>query len=79
MLVLRNPLDTDSTLTAGIRTDALLGPEESAAAPRPPSFERRRPDGPRRPQPVAATPPPPPAPLAIEAIRAGKRSDEVIK
>ncbi len=34
MLVLRNPLDTDSTLTAGIKTDALLGPRGISAHPR---------------------------------------------
>jgi pilus assembly protein CpaB len=79
MLVLRNPLDTDSTLTAGIKTDALLGPEESTpAAPavvRAPAVRRPVPP---RPEPVIATPEPQ-APRTIETIRAAKRTDEVIK
>ena len=32
MLVLRNPLDTDTTLTAGIKTDSLMGSEPAPAA-----------------------------------------------
>jgi pilus assembly protein CpaB len=77
MLVLRNPLDTDSALTAGIRTDALLGKEE-AAAPAPVVRQQ----APRRPAPApepVAAPAPPPQPRTVEAIRAAKRTDEVIK
>jgi pilus assembly protein CpaB len=79
MLVLRNPLDTDTTLAAGIKTDALMGSEEPVAV-----ATVARTAAPRRPapatakEPVVATPTPPPAP-AVEAIRAGKRTDEVIK
>lgn len=78
MLVLRNPLDTDATLTAGIKTDSLMGSEPAAAAP------AVRAAAPKRvasapPPVVAATPPAPPAPPAVEAIRGGKRTDEVIK
>ncbi len=79
MLVLRNPLDTDATLTAGIKTDSLLGSEPAAVAPvvRAQAPKRAAP----APPPVAdpAPPPAPPAPSAVEAIRAGKRTDEVIK
>jgi pilus assembly protein CpaB len=77
MLVLRNPLDTDSALTAGIKTDALMGAEEQAAtAPvvRAPTPRRPAP----APEPVAATPAPP-TKYTVETIRAAKRSDEVIK
>jgi pilus assembly protein CpaB len=77
MLVLRNPLDTDTTLSAGIKTDALLGSEQPAPAPVVKAQAPRRPAPP--PQPVVAPPPVAPAPLAVEAIRAGKRTDEVIK
>jgi pilus assembly protein CpaB len=79
MLVLRNPLDTDATLAAGIKTDALMGAEEPVAV----ATVARTP-APKRPAPVpapatevvAAAPAPLPA---VEAIRAGKRTDEVIK
>jgi pilus assembly protein CpaB len=80
MLVLRNPLDTDSTLAAGIKTDALMGSE----APATPAPVVRAP-APRRPAPAPEpvvtpqAPQAPPAPPAVEAIRAGKRTDEVIK
>ena len=82
MLVLRNPLDTDSTLTAGIKTDSLLGPEECTRPD--PAAPVVRAQAPRRAGDAAsgavvATPAPPPAPPAVEAIRAGKRTDEVIK
>jgi len=79
MLVLRNPLDTDTTLTAGIKTAALLGSEEPAVpAPVVRAQAPRRTAPPPEPV-VAATPAPTPAPPSVEAIRAGKRSDEVIK
>jgi pilus assembly protein CpaB len=79
MLVLRNPLDTDTASTAGIKTDALLGSEPSAI-PAPPVVRAAAPRRPEpRPEPVAAPPAPAPAPPSVEAIRAGKRTDEVIK
>jgi pilus assembly protein CpaB len=82
MLVLRNPLDTDTALTAGIKTDALLGSEPPATPPAPPAPVVRaaapRPPAPL-PEPVVAPPAPPPAAPSVEAIRAGKRTDEVIK
>jgi Flp pilus assembly protein CpaB len=81
MLVLRNPLDTDTTLTAGIKTDSLMGSEPAAAATATAGPVVRA-QAPRRaatpPRPVVTTPAPP-APPAVEAIRAGKRTDEVIK
>jgi pilus assembly protein CpaB len=79
MLVLRNPLDTETVATSGVKTAALLGPEEAPApAPQP----ERRAAAPRKP---AAPPAPevaapaPPAPRTVEAIRAAKRTEEVIK
>jgi pilus assembly protein CpaB len=76
MLVLRNPLDTESTLSAGTRTAALLGSEDPTPAPVVKAQAPRRPAP--KPQPAAAAPPPP-APRMVEAIRAAKRTDEVIK
>jgi pilus assembly protein CpaB len=76
MLVLRNPLDHEPTVTPGIKTAALMG----AGTPAPPPVVKA--PEPRR---VVAPPPPPvePEPVAqartVEAIRAAKRSDEVIK
>ena len=83
MLVLRNPLDTDTTPTAGIKTDALLGARGTRAA------ARRRPCGHAHPDGQAparagtcrrrdATPRTAPAP-AVEAIRGRETHDEVIK
>jgi len=74
MLVLRNPLDTEPTVTSGVRTAALLGPEEAPAAVKSPA--------PRRAVVVAPPPPadpPPPTPRTVEAIRAAKRTEEVIR
>src|SRR5215203_1153597 len=72
MLTLRNPMDRKPTETTGIRTAALLG-----QAPAPiPALRVSRP----RP---AAEPPLAPAPVSkiysIEAIRAAKRSEEVVR
>jgi Flp pilus assembly protein CpaB len=80
MLVLRNPLDTDTTVGDGVKTASLLGPAETPApaatvktTPAP-----RRAAAPKPAEPVAA-PPAPPAPRTVEAIRAAKRTEEVIK
>jgi pilus assembly protein CpaB len=77
MLVLRNPLDLAPTVTAGIKTAALMGQSE---APPPPAPVAK--PAPRR----AAAPPPPPEPeppvaraRTVEAIRAAKRTEEVIR
>jgi pilus assembly protein CpaB len=81
MLVLRNPLDNDTIATTGVRTAGLLGTEETAAPqPARPTPALRRAPAPK-PAPVveAAAPPAPPAPRTVEAIRAAKRTEEVIK
>jgi pilus assembly protein CpaB len=76
MLALRNPLDTVTTDTPGIRTAALMG---QAAAPAP--VVTSTPSGPR----VIAQPPPPPAPVpvnrvySVEVIRAAERTQEVVR
>jgi pilus assembly protein CpaB len=71
MLTLRNPLDRKPTETTGIRAAAVLG--EPAPAPVVKASEGRRY--------AVAPPPPPPAPkmYTVEAIRAAKRSEEVVR
>jgi pilus assembly protein CpaB len=75
MLALRNPLDTDPAKTTGVRTAGLLGqtaPEP--AKPRPPRAAAR----PVKPE-VAPPAPPPPVVYKVEAVRGGKRSEEVVR
>jgi pilus assembly protein CpaB len=71
MLTLRNPLDRKPTETTGIRTAALLG---QAPAPAPRTGQSRRAQAPTAP-PVAAAP----QIYTVEAIRAAKRTAEVVK
>jgi pilus assembly protein CpaB len=78
VLSLRNPLDTEPTVTDGVRTGALLG---QATTP-PPAPAVVKAPAPRRV--VAAAPPPPveppaPTPRKVEAFRAGKRAEEVVR
>jgi pilus assembly protein CpaB len=78
MLVLRNGQDTAPTTTAGVRTRSLLGPAEPAVQ----QVETPKPAPARRRVVAPATveaPPPPPARPVVETIRAGKKSEEVIK
>jgi pilus assembly protein CpaB len=71
MLVLRNPLDKEATLVSG-EQPATPAPVRTAPAPRRASATK--------PAPVVEAPPAAPAlPPSVEAIRAGKRTDEVIK
>jgi pilus assembly protein CpaB len=76
MLTLRNPLDRKPTETAGIRTAALLG-QAPAVVP------VVRADRPRRVvvEPIAAVIPVAPVSkiYSVEAIRAAKRSEEVVR
>lgn len=76
MLALRNPLDTAPTTTTGIRTAGLLG-QADPAPPKPASVR----SGPARPPKaeVVQNPPPKPAPYTVEAIRAAKRSEEIVR
>jgi pilus assembly protein CpaB len=74
MLVLRNPLDTEPTTTAGVRMNALFG--ESAEPPPAPVVRR---SAPRPPVAVVAAPVvAAPAPYRGEAIRAAKRTEEEV-
>lgn len=74
MLSLRNPLDTEATSSEGVRTAALFG------EPPPPVVKavsvRKAPAPPPAP---AAAPPAPPKMYTVEAIRAAKRSEEVVR
>jgi pilus assembly protein CpaB len=70
-LALRNPLDIDSTETKGIRLGGLM----RGTGPEPVVDPVRNRVVSRRPSP---TPPPPPV-YTVEAIRAAKRSSEVVK
>lgn len=75
-LTLRNPLDSEPTVTTGIRVAALMGAGDPPPVPRPVHTRVK-----------AAPPPPPPPPpepvvsrvYTVEAIRAAKRSEEVVK
>lgn len=72
MLALRNPLDTEPTDTPGIHLAALTGP------PAPPPVVRTV-QGRTVAKPVAPPAPPPPKLYTVEAIKAAKRTEEVIK
>jgi pilus assembly protein CpaB len=76
MLSLRNPLDTEPTESKGVRSASLFTGGGSAP---PPAMDRPAPR--RAAAPAVAPPPPPPAPriYTVEAIRAAKRSEEVVK
>jgi pilus assembly protein CpaB len=84
MLTLRNPLDTAPTVTPPTRSANLFGAatrEEKPAEARP---VRQRPvvitQAPPPPPVVQAPPPPPPPkPYTVEAIRAAKRTAEIIR
>ena len=74
MLALRNPLDTDPTTTNGVRTAGLFG--QAAPAPEKP----RAPRAAARPvKPEVAPPAPEPALYRVEAVRGGKRSEEIVR
>jgi pilus assembly protein CpaB len=80
MLMLRNPLDTEETMSPGVRTESLLGGGEAAPAPAPAPVVR---PAPRRPPVQAATPALAETPAStarkVEVFRAAKRTDEVVK
>jgi len=73
MLVLRNPMDKEPTVTQGVRLASLLGP------PTPPPVEKSV-QG-RKVVRAVVPPPPPPAPkiYTVETIRGAKRSEEVVR
>ena len=76
MLALRNPLDTETIETQGVRTGNLLGqasPPPTAPAPKATSGMRK--PAPKPAEVVAAGPPPE---YKVEAIRAAKRTQEKV-
>jgi pilus assembly protein CpaB len=75
MLSLRNPLDTEQTASAGVRTAALFGEGAEPPAPVVKAVSVRKAPAP----PVVSAPPTPPSKIyTVEAIRAAKRSEEVV-
>lgn len=74
MLVLRNPLDGDQATTSGVQTAALLGQAEPTPAPVKTVAPRRTVA-----TAVASETPAPPPVRKVEAIRAAKRTEEVIR
>ena len=75
MLTLRNPLDIVPTDTRGVRLASLMGgPDDPPVV----KVENGQARVARKPAAVA-TPPPPPRFYSVEAIRAAKRSEEVVK
>ena len=72
MLTLRNPLDTEPTMTNGTRMASLMG------APDPPPVTRVV-SGVRRVQAPVAVAPVAPTIYSVETIRAAKRAQEVVK
>jgi pilus assembly protein CpaB len=72
MLTLRNPLDTEPTMTSGTRMASLMG------APEPPPATRVV-RGVRRVEPPAVVAPVVPTIYSVETIRAAKRGQEVVK
>jgi pilus assembly protein CpaB len=76
MLALRNPMDVDPTMTTGVRTAALFGSVPAPSAEAKPAVARRA---------LVAAPPPPPPPApkssiyTVEAIRAAKRTEEIVR
>jgi pilus assembly protein CpaB len=75
MLSLRNPLDTAPTETHGVRTAALV------AGTRPPGLDAAVPVVRPKPKPVVvpAPSPEPPKAYTVEAIRAAKRTEEIVR
>lgn len=81
-LALRNPLDVDPTLTAGIKIDALMtgpsGPASAAAVPTTPKPRVAR----STPAPAPVAPvvaPPAPKQYVVETIRAAQRKEETLR
>jgi len=77
MLSLRNPLDTEATPSTGVRTAALFGEPVEPPPPVAKAVTVRKAPAPQ-PPPVAVAPPPSKI-YTVEAIRAAKRSEEVVR
>jgi pilus assembly protein CpaB len=79
-VALRNPMDVIPTETTGAKMTGLMGNAAPPSAPEPKPVVRRAPR-PAPPAPVAeiVPPPAPKKPYTVEAYKAAKRSEEVIK
>lgn len=79
MLALRNPLDTATTTTNGVRTAGLLGHAPAPAAPAKPQTSKKSGSVAAKPiQPEVAATPTQKA-YTVEALRGGKRSEETVR
>jgi pilus assembly protein CpaB len=78
MLALRNPLDTDPSETKGVRMAGLFGDAPPPAPAAQPSGAPRRSPVVRAAAPGAVVAPPAPVIYRVEAIRAAKRTEEVV-
>jgi pilus assembly protein CpaB len=83
-LMLRNPLDVAETPTAGATLGGLVDDQPRVAAVRPLPVAAPAPVRPAAPKIVVAAPPPPvvadaPPVYKVEAIRAGKRTEEILR
>lgn len=76
MLALRNPLDTATTATTGVRTAGLLGQPTTPAPAKPRAPRASAPAKPVQPEVVAT---PAPKIYTVEAIRGAKRSEETVR
>jgi len=77
VLALRNPLDTETTSSSGVRTASLLG--EPVAAPPPVKAPAPVKKAAVVPAAVAPAPPPVVRTYTVEAIRAAKKTEEVVR
>lgn len=78
MLALRNPLDIHPTVTPGMRLTSLMGPPPSPS-PRPLVKPVKARAITAAVSPSPPPPPPSPKPYTVEAIRAAKRTEEVVR
>jgi pilus assembly protein CpaB len=74
MLSLRNPLDVEETVTTGVKTAGLFGAPEPVKPRQGPARRTVKAD-----VAPAVAPPPTVEPYRVEALRGGKRSEEVVK
>ena len=84
-LMLRNPIDVEVPSTPGAQLARLVGTDDGTVPPPPAVVGPARPARPTvtprpvpPPVPAVSEPPPPPAVYTVEAIRAGKRTQETL-
>ena len=74
MLALRNPLDTETTATTGVRTAGLFGQPAPVVKDKP-----VRASAPAKPIQPVVTETPKPSVYTVEAIRGAKRTEEIVR